>query len=128
MRAIVLIVTLFAVTGNGQTWPQIRKDQQPEYPPDSISRPNEIPSKKGDPVARRMEQERLRQANKERQARLKEDTDKLLKLANELKASVDRTNENVLSLDVIKKAEEIEKLAKSVKDRMKQEHVSQFSD
>jgi len=32
---------------------------------------------------------------------------------------VDRTNEHTLSLDVIKKAEEIEKLAKSVKGKMK---------
>ena len=32
---------------------------------------------------------------------------------------VDKSNENVLSLDVVKKAEEIEKLAHSVKDKMK---------
>jgi len=42
-----------------------------------------------------------------------------LKLATELKDDVDKTNENVLSLDVIKKADEIEKLAKSVRDKMK---------
>jgi hypothetical protein len=32
---------------------------------------------------------------------------------------VDRTNENMLSVEVLKKAEEIEKLAHSVKDKMK---------
>ena len=32
---------------------------------------------------------------------------------------MDKSNENVLSLDVIKKADEIEKLARSVKERMK---------
>jgi hypothetical protein len=37
----------------------------------------------------------------------------------ELKDSVDKSSENVLSLDVVKKAEEIEKLAHSVKDKMK---------
>jgi hypothetical protein len=36
-----------------------------------------------------------------------------------LKQSVDKSDENVLSLDVIKKAEEIEKLARSVKEKMK---------
>ena len=41
------------------------------------------------------------------------------KLSVELKQSVDKSDENVLSLDVIKKAEEIEKLARSVKDKMK---------
>lgn len=60
-----------------------------------------------------------KKANEERAASLKADTDKLLKLATELKASVDKSNENVLSLDVIKKAEEIEKLARSVKDKMR---------
>jgi hypothetical protein len=37
----------------------------------------------------------------------------------ELKDSVDKSSENVLSLEVVKKAEEIEKLAHSVKDKMK---------
>jgi hypothetical protein len=67
----------------------------------------------------RMENERLKKANLERQAQLKTDTDKLVKLAGELKDYVDKSNENVLSLDVMKKADEIEKLAKSVKEKMK---------
>ena len=57
--------------------------------------------------------------NKERQAKLKADTDKLLELATQLKQQVDKSNENVLSLEVIRKAEEIEKLAHDVRDRMK---------
>jgi hypothetical protein len=60
-----------------------------------------------------------KKANLQRQATIKADTDKLLKLAVELKDSVDKSNENLLSLDVLKKAEEIEKLAHSVKDKMK---------
>jgi len=36
-----------------------------------------------------------------------------------LKQYVDKSNENVLSLDVLKKAEAIEKLARSVKEKMK---------
>jgi IS30 family transposase len=60
-----------------------------------------------------------KKANQQRQAELKRDTDKLLKLATELKQYVDKTNENTLSLEVLKKAEEIEKLAHSVKDKMK---------
>jgi hypothetical protein len=60
-----------------------------------------------------------KKANEDRQKTLKNDTDKLLKLASELKEDVDKSNENVLSLDVIKKAEQIEKLAHSVKEKMK---------
>ncbi len=60
-----------------------------------------------------------KKANKDRFVALKSDTDKLLKLSVELKSSVDKSDENVLSLDVVKKADEIEKLAKSIKDKMK---------
>ena len=67
----------------------------------------------------RMLHELEKKAAKDRVAALKNDTEKLLKLSVELKAYVDKSDENVLSLEVIKKAEEIEKLAKSVKDKMK---------
>jgi len=67
----------------------------------------------------RLVREMAKKANMERQAALKADTDKLVKLAGELKQYVDKSNENVLSVDVLKKAEEIEKLAHSVKDKMK---------
>ena len=66
-----------------------------------------------------MEKDMAKKANQERQQKLKQDTDKLFTLASELKQYVDKSNENTLSLDVIKKAEEIEKLARSVKDKMK---------
>jgi hypothetical protein len=55
----------------------------------------------------------------QRQRDIKNDTDKLLQLATELKQYVDKTDKNTMSLDVIKKADEIEKLAKAVKDKMK---------
>ena len=67
-----------------------------------------------------MEKARVKQVNKERQAAIKKDTDKLLKLATELKQYVDKSNENTLSMDVVKKAAEIEKLAKTVKERMRE--------
>lgn len=72
-----------------------------------------------DPHVREMEQERSKQRNKARQDAIKRDTDKLLALATELKEYVDKSNEHVLSLDVVRKAEEIEKLAHHVKEKMK---------
>lgn len=74
-------------------------------------RPNE--------AERKMEREQEKKLNEERQVELKRDTDKLLQLATQLKAAVDKSNENTLSLDVIKKAGEIEKLAKSVREKMR---------
>ena len=72
-----------------------------------------------DETRQRIARDMAKKANQDRQALLKADTDKLVKLAGELKDYVDKSNENVLSLEVLKKAEEIEKLARSVKDKMK---------
>ena len=74
-----------------------------------------------DPTVR-LQKELEKKANVERQLHLKTDTDKLFKLATELKDQVDKSNQNILSLDVIKKAEEIEKLAHSVKEKMRGEN------
>jgi septin family protein len=73
-----------------------------------------------DPAQKEMQDRMMREANKKRQQDIREDTDKLFQLASELKAAVDKTNENLLSLDVIHKADEVEKLAKKVKEKMKE--------
>jgi predicted protein tyrosine phosphatase len=73
-----------------------------------------------DPAEKQMEREHAKQLNKARQAAIKRDTDKLLDLATELKNYVDKSNEHVLSLEVVRKAEEIEKLAHQVKAKMKE--------
>ena len=49
-----------------------------------------------------MEEEQAKMRNIERQKRLVEDTAKLLELANELKAEVDKSDKNTLSLDVVR--------------------------
>lgn len=92
--------------------------QTPTPPGIPASNPNINPSMSDDDRAR-IEGEMAKKAARERVAALKSDTEKLLKLSVELKRSVDKSDENVLSLDVIKKAEEIEKLARSVKEKMK---------
>jgi hypothetical protein len=89
-------------------------------PPPPTAQPRDIGSPADADEARaQMEHDMEKKARKERVAALKADTDRLLKLSVELKASVDKADENVLSLDVVKKAEEIEKLAKGVKEKMK---------
>lgn len=57
--------------------------------------------------------------NAERRKQIADDSATLLKLATDLKAEVDKTNKDTLSISVIKKAEAIEKLARSVKEKMK---------
>ena len=77
--------------------------------------------------ANEREQERLRKQqekriNQNRYKEIRRDADKLVELANQLKRYVDNANEHTLSLEVVRKAEEIEKLAKDVKSRMKENY------
>lgn len=62
---------------------------------------------------------KLEAANVERRKQIADDAAKLLELATELKTEVDKTDKDTLSLQVIRKAETIEKLAKGVKEKMK---------
>ena len=91
-----------------------QKPSLPSIAPDRNETNPDIP-----PAARK---ELEKKANERRQADLKRDTEKLLQLSTELKQYVDKSNENVLSLDVVRKAEEIEKLAHSVKVKMRGEN------
>jgi len=59
------------------------------------------------------------------QRQLAEDSAKLLVLANELKVELDKSSKDTLSLTVVKKAEEVEKLAHKVKEEMKKTLVNQ---
>jgi cytochrome c-type biogenesis protein CcmH/NrfG len=54
----------------------------------------------------------------ENEKRIKKDAEKLLQLAQELKTQVDNTDSaSVLSVPIVRQAEEIEKLARSIKQR-----------
>jgi hypothetical protein len=68
---------------------------------------------------RQAKQQNYAQANAERKKQIAQDTANLLKLATDLKAEVEKTNKDTLSLTVIRKADEIERLAHSVKEKMK---------
>ena len=103
-----LLLSIFLSPGLAQT---------PSRP--SLPGEGNPPITDGDEARARIEHDMEKKAAKERVAALKSDTDKLLKLSVELKAYVDKSDENVLSLDVIKKADEIERLARSVRDKMK---------
>ncbi len=101
--------------------PATAQNPVPPLPPPTPSHRGEInqPTGDEDEARARLTKDLEKRAAKNRVAALKNDTDKLLRLSVELKQYVDKSDEHVLSLDVIKKAEEIEKLAKSVKDKMK---------
>jgi hypothetical protein len=114
MSWIVSACLLFVIPCIAQTQPR------PGGPPEPPARAGRVPSTgDSDETQEHMAHDMVKKANLARQAVLRTDTDKLLKLAVELKDYVDKSNENVLSVEVVRKAEEIEKLAHSVKDKMK---------
>jgi predicted Rossmann fold nucleotide-binding protein DprA/Smf involved in DNA uptake len=66
-----------------------------------------------------MQQKLEKMRQKKRYEDMKRDSQKLLELATELNQYVDKTGENVLSMEVVRKAEQMEKLARRVKENMR---------
>jgi hypothetical protein len=114
LRLSVVGAVLTAMASGNVSGGQLQQIQSQHYP-GQAHQPTDL-----DPTTdpHRLEQQEEARST-ERQKRLVADTDKLLALATDLKQQVDKTNKNILSVDVIKKADEIEKLAHSVKERMK---------
>jgi hypothetical protein len=81
-----------------------------------------VSSSPGNINIQRMEAHAAVVRNTERQKSMVEDTQQLLKLANELNDEVNQSAQDSPSTDAIKRAQEIEKLAKHVKDKMKGEY------
>jgi nitric oxide reductase activation protein len=103
-----LILVFFLPSLDGQV------PSQRTAPADSVS-----PQRPEEEARAKMEKDMEKRRNEERQKQIKRDTEKLLQLATELKEYVDKSNENILSMDVVKKADEIERYAHSVKEKMK---------
>jgi hypothetical protein len=91
--------------------------QVPRFPPEL----NRIPDKNQmeDMNSEKARKQSFEVANAERKKQIGDESAKLLKLATELKAEVDKTSKDTLSIGIIRKAGEIEKLAHDVKEKMK---------
>ena len=94
---------------------------------DPVTKPIVVPQAKRLPDAddqtkmrdQQAKQQSFDAASVERKKQLSDDSAKLLTLAMALKAEVDKTNKDMLSLSVVRKADEIEKLARNVREKMK---------
>ena len=87
--------------------------QTPKLPQDQKAAPDSPPE---NPLAPSAEKRALEENEKD----IKKKVEKLYELATELKAEVDKTDSSkVLSLNLVRKAEEIEKLARDIKNRSK---------
>ena len=74
----------------------------------------------GNEMEEHMRQQAILRENDVRHKRLSDDVTKLLALSTELKAEVDKAGKDELSLEVMRKADAIEKLAHDVKERERQ--------
>ena len=86
-------------------------------PPDAIRMPDAIDQNKIN--EHKVEKQNFEAANAERRKQIADDSSRLLKLATDLKAEVDKTSKDTLSLNVIRQADVIERLAHDVKEKMK---------
>jgi hypothetical protein len=116
MVGVVLVTAGSVRVSGGQMFPTQPTRQNPGLPKPGIGDASDSDPNPLDP--HRAERQAKLQ-NVDRQKRLVADTEKLLALATDLKQQVEKTTKDTMSVDVIKKADEIEKLAHSVKERMK---------
>ena len=113
---ICLSGMLFATPIWIEAW-QARPAPQPKASPNAPTNQNAPQGLDGPPLTVDSNKQTLDRQN---QAEIRMDVQRLYAMASELKDEVDRTNANaVLSLAVVKRAQDIEKLAKQIRDRAK---------
>jgi hypothetical protein len=94
------------------------QQKNPTSPPVGMPA-DDVPPVPDNPMSGSMKEQRTKAFNVERHKRLEDDVARLQTLTSELKSEVDKANKDELSLDVMRKAAEIEKLAHEVQNRMK---------
>ena len=115
MRAIAAGLLVFSLLTISSSWAQ---DPSAAASEAGAQRRNPAITPPPSPAELEMQKRLARQRVQERFAQIKKDTDHLLELATQLKKSVDEASDQTLSLEVIRKAEQIEKLAKQVRQKM----------
>jgi len=115
MRAIAAGLVVFCWLTISSAWAQ---DGSAPAPQGGAQRHSPGITQPSSPAEIEMQKRLARERVQERFAQIKKDTDHLLELATQLKKSVDEASDQTLSLEVIRKAEQIEKLAKQVRQKM----------
>jgi hypothetical protein len=111
------LLIYLATTSMLATAPFILPAQGPVLRPSPNAPDPHFPHRIGDPDPVGADQKAI---DKQTQAEIKLEVQKLSELVGELKEQVDKSDAtSTLSLSVVKKAQQIEKLAKQIKDRAK---------
>ncbi|MGA8538147.1 MAG: hypothetical protein WB566_01535 [Terriglobales bacterium] len=116
---LVLSLTFFAAIAESQPTMAPANTPQPQTLTKLTAEREVMYTNSSSDFQEKFERGQMARVIAERRAQLRRDTEKLVALTAELKQHVDQSGPNILSMDVIKKAQEIQKLAKSVQDKMK---------
>ena len=114
LKIIALALVSFALLGGAR----LASTQQIHLPP-SVSQSQgmgNVPVTTGSDA----QKEQAKAASQQRQAEIRRDTEKMFQLTTELRDYLEKSDQGVMSMDALKKAEQIEKLAHGVKSKMKQ--------
>ena len=103
--ATAVLIVSFSIMGSLLGYNKRPQDPQEEGASDSFEHDQKA----------KMDKERRDEAFQ----KLKDDSEKLYEVAGELKEMIDKSNQHTLSLQILKKIEEVEKLLKDVKRRAK---------
>jgi hypothetical protein len=122
--AVAIAMAAFALTANPRPQ-QIQAQSGPDRPL-LLPQANRIPDANAqmDLHEKENRDKAFKALNLERSKQIADDSARLLKLATDLKAEVDKTSKDTLSINVIRKADEIEKLAHAVREKMKLEFAN----
>ncbi len=114
-RAVTGLFAVGAMLAVAQKMPGNPNPEKPSPDPSA----NRLPDKNDQMQQQHVKAASYAAANTERLKQNADDAAQLLQLATELKKEVDKTDKDTLSINVIRKAEMIEKLARGVKQKMK---------
>jgi hypothetical protein len=123
------VAVILMLGAGARTAPMAAQQQQPTTPQQPGASPPKLPSHVPDmenldpgpdPMRASMQEQAIRATNEQRHKKMLEDANRMVQLSNELKADVEKAQKDELSLEVMKKAAEVEKLAHDVQQRMKQ--------
>lgn len=96
------LATLFLLSGAWLLWAQLPRGNDRE-----------------DPNVPRLKREQVEELLKSDHRKSLEDADQLIKLGEELKIEIEKNDRHILSVKAYKMTEEIEKIAKRIRGRMK---------
>ncbi len=117
---LILFIATAAAAGGSQ-----RDAQEPVLPTSSepasgkADVPQQEPPSNPPPSPPGLTPKQQRDLLKENFEKMKRQADELSSLAKSLREELDKSNENVLSLKIVEKADKIEKLAKKIRDAAK---------